>query len=95
MAKTIQVRVDYNLKASADMLFASLGLDTSTAIRMFLTASMESGGIPFRVGHKADRGAAIMEAIKHREAGGAFYTTDEFLAHMREAIAEGAGYADR
>jgi DNA-damage-inducible protein J len=46
MAKTIQVRVDDNLKDSADMLFASLGLDTSTAIRMFLVASMESGGIP-------------------------------------------------
>lgn len=48
MAKTIQVRVDDDLKDAADMLFASLGLDTSTAVRMFLIASMEAGGIPLR-----------------------------------------------
>jgi DNA-damage-inducible protein J len=50
MSKTIQVRVDEKLKDSADTLFASLGLDTSTAIRIFLVASTESGGIPFPVG---------------------------------------------
>jgi len=49
MAKTIQVRVDDKLKHSADMLFSSLGLDTSTAIRMFLVASLETNGIPFVV----------------------------------------------
>lgn len=35
MSKTIQVRVDDFLKQSADELFNSLGLDTSTAIRIF------------------------------------------------------------
>ncbi|MCR5261698.1 MAG: type II toxin-antitoxin system RelB/DinJ family antitoxin [Candidatus Gastranaerophilales bacterium] len=49
MSKTIQVRVDDVLKSNADNLFASLGLDTSTAIRMFLTISIENGGIPFEV----------------------------------------------
>lgn len=90
MAKTIQVRVDDKLKDSADVLFASLGLDTSTAIRMFLVASMEAGGIPFAITHNADRDSAIREAIVSRKAGARFYTKDEFLAHMREAIAEGA-----
>jgi DNA-damage-inducible protein J len=94
MAKTIQVRVDDQLKDSADTLFASLGLDTSTAIRMFLVASMESGGIPFAVTHKFDREAAILAAIEHRKAGKAFRTADEFLTHMREAIAEGANHAN-
>lgn len=90
MAKTIQVRVDDKLKDSADMLFTSLGLDTSTAIRMFLVASMEAGGIPFAVTHGSDRDSAIREAIETRKAGGHFYTKDEFLSHMKEAIAEGS-----
>ena len=49
MSKTIQLRVDDFLKSAADELFASLGLDTSTAIRMFLTMAVETGGIPFEV----------------------------------------------
>ena len=96
MAKTIQVRVDDQLKDSADTLFASLGLDTSTAVRMFLIAAMEMGGIPFAVMHSGaqmDRDAIIREAIARREAGERFYTKDECLAHMRAAIAEGANHA--
>lgn len=49
MSKTIQVRVDDFLKQSADDLFNSLGLDTSTAIRIFLTIAIENGGIPFEI----------------------------------------------
>ena len=51
MAKTIQVRVDDHLYESADMLFSSLGLETSTAIHIFLVASMRAGGIPFSITH--------------------------------------------
>lgn len=94
MAKTIQVRVDDKLKDNADVLFESLGLDTSTAIRMFLVASMEAGGIPFAVTHGADHDLAIREAIEYRKAGGHFYTKDEFMAHMREAISDGAKHAN-
>ncbi|MCL1952413.1 MAG: type II toxin-antitoxin system RelB/DinJ family antitoxin [Oscillospiraceae bacterium] len=94
MAKTIQVRVDDQLKDSADTLFASLGLDTSTAVRMFLIAAMEVGGIPFAVMHGAmDRDAAIREAIAYREAGGAFLTAGQSLANMRAAMKAGAGSA--
>ena len=93
MAKTIQVRVDDQMKDTADSLFGSLGLDTSTAIRMFLVASMEIGGLPFAVGHHIDRNNTIREAIARRKAGERFYTSDAFLTHMREAIAEGEKYA--
>ena len=92
MAKTIQVRVDDHLKDSADVLFASLGLDTSTAVRMFLVAAMAAGGIPFMVtnGLTMDRDETIRGAIARRIAGERFYTKEETLAHMRTAIAEGA-----
>jgi DNA-damage-inducible protein J len=92
VAKTIQVRVDDELKNSTDMLFASLGLDTSTAIRMFLVASMESGGIPFAVMHRVDRDTAIREAIDRRKAGTEFLTAEQSLANMRSAINAGAEY---
>ena len=49
---TIQVRVDDGVKAGADSLFTSLGLDTSTAIRMFIVAALDSCGIPFDVRKK-------------------------------------------
>ncbi len=89
MVKTIQVRVDSELKDSADMLFSSLGLDTSTAIRMFLVASTETGGIPFVIGHSVDRDATIREAVAFRKAGGQFLTAKQSLANMRAALKAG------
>jgi len=90
MAKTIQVRVDNQLKDSADMLFSSLGLDTSTAIRMFLVASLETNGIPFAVMRGADSDSIIREAINYRKAGGDFLSAEQSLADLRDAIKIGS-----
>ena len=49
MSKLLQVRIDDRLKAAADSLFTSMGLDTSTAVRMFLTAAIETRSLPFEV----------------------------------------------
>ena len=49
MAKSIQIRIDEATKMAADELFASLGMDLSTAVRMFLFASMRTNGLPFPV----------------------------------------------
>jgi addiction module RelB/DinJ family antitoxin len=49
MSKLLQVRLDDTLKAAADSIFASMGLDTSTAVRMFLTAAIETRSLPFEV----------------------------------------------
>lgn len=54
MSKVLQVRVDDKLKAAADEVFSSIGLDTSSAVRMFLTATVERRGLPFEPkGHVA------------------------------------------
>ena len=91
MATTIQVRVDDKLKESTDVLFKSLGLDTSTAIRMFLVASMEAGGIPFAIRRESpeERALRLHAAEIYRESGGYFLTKEESLANMRAAIARG------
>ena len=89
MAKTIQVRVDDQLKDSADILFSSLGLDTSTAIRMFLVASIEAGGVPFIVAHDAGSDAVVRRAVAYRKSGGAFLTAGQSLENMKKAIKAG------
>jgi DNA-damage-inducible protein J len=93
MAKTIQVRVDDQLKESSDELFSSLGFDTSTAVRMFLVASIEAGGIPFAVAHTRDRDAFIREAIAYRESGGTFLTAEQSIENMRGALRAGVDSA--
>lgn len=46
-ATNIQVRVDQALKVEAEQLFADIGLDMPTAIRLFLKQSVINNGIPF------------------------------------------------
>ncbi|MDR0764055.1 MAG: type II toxin-antitoxin system RelB/DinJ family antitoxin [Synergistaceae bacterium] len=45
----IQVRLDESVKREADALFADLGLDTPTAIRIFLNQAIRHEGMPFEV----------------------------------------------
>ena len=52
MASTIQVRVDDEIKSKADMLFKDLGMDTTTAIRIFLTQAIANAGFPFEIKKK-------------------------------------------
>ena len=47
MTRAIQIRVDENLKRDADLVFDDLGLDTPTAIRLFLTEVVSTQSIPF------------------------------------------------
>jgi DNA-damage-inducible protein J len=65
---TIQVRVDDNVKSAADSLFSALGLDTSTAVRMFIFAAIESDGIPFEVKRSRNRkpNAELREAMEEK-----------------------------
>ena len=45
----IVVRVDDRLKDESSLLFKSLGLDMSTAIKMFLIQSVKTQSIPFEI----------------------------------------------
>jgi DNA-damage-inducible protein J len=49
MSKLLQVRIDDKLKADADVVFSSMGLDISAAVRMFLMATVETRRLPFAV----------------------------------------------
>lgn len=43
----LQIRVDEELKNQANAIYNELGIDLSTAVRMFLKKSVIEGGIPF------------------------------------------------
>ena len=45
----ISIRMDADLKAQADALFAELGMNLSTAFNIFVRQSLREGGIPFAV----------------------------------------------
>jgi len=48
---TIQIRVDDEMKAAADFLFNNFGLDTSSAIRIFLSTSLANWLLPIKTNH--------------------------------------------
>ena len=80
---TIQVRVDSNTKTAVDALFLSLGLDTSTAVRMFLVASLEHNGLPFPVKRRAvqtDLQEAIEDTRLRHNLNGSLQTAEGAVA---------------
>ena len=84
---TIQVRVDDSTKTAVDSLFSSLGLDTSTAVRIFLMASLENNGLPFPVQCPAimsDLQEAIKDTRLRRNLHGPFKTAEGAVASMLE-----------
>ena len=50
----INVRIDDDLKNSADKLFEELGLNIPTAIIMFIRQAVRQGNIPFEITTKVD-----------------------------------------
>ncbi len=84
---TLQIRIDDTLKKQADMLFSSLGLDTSTAILIFLNASIENAGIPFSIQHR-DIPYSLQEAVYdsrfRRNLNGPFDDPEDAVASMLE-----------
>jgi DNA-damage-inducible protein J len=50
---TITIRVDSDVKKQAQSIFASLGLDMTTAINVFLHQAIQTRGIPFSIVEQA------------------------------------------
>ena len=68
MATTnINVRVDTELKRSAEELFDDLGLNMSSAINMFLKSAVNYDGIPFEVKRNIPNSETIAALSEYRE----------------------------
>lgn len=67
MAKTanINIRIDPEIKSSAEKLFASFGITITDAVNIFLRKSIMEGGLPFEMKqprYNAETEAAMAEA---------------------------------
>ena len=92
MATTnINVRVDSELKKSAESLFSDLGLNMSTAITMFLKSAVSHEGIPFEVKRltpNADTKAALEEYSEMKKNPGSYKRYDSFESLMDEVLSD-------
>ena len=82
---TFQMTLEDNLKADVDELFASLGLDTAAAVRIFFKACMSRNGIPFAVEHYKTPESlqeAINDARTKKNLYGPFDTAQEAVESM-------------
>ena len=71
----VTFRVDENLKAKADALFADLGMSLSTAFNIFLRQSVREQQIPFAISRNIPNAvtlAAMDSAEKEEELYGPF-----------------------
>ena len=86
---TIQIDVDDYKKESLDYLFTTLGLDTVTAVRIFLSASLANDGFPFQVKlgarEPSDEFRETMDDVRlRRNLHGPFDTVAEAMKALLE-----------
>ena len=72
----VQAKVEPELKSEVEKYFAEFGMDTSTAIRMFLKKVVQTRSIPFHIG--------IEEEVEYVEEK-SFEPTEEFGAYLLKA----------
>jgi DNA-damage-inducible protein J len=85
----LQLRIDDTLRKEASDIYAQLGLDLPTAIRMFLTRSVQVRGIPFSMilpeeDYKATAAITAMKRMSHdaEKAGVTDMTLEEINAEI-------------
>ena len=91
----LQVRIDDTLKNQASQVFENLGIDISTAVRMFLKRSVLDNGIPFRMTlpkepYSAERGYRAMKEISEsaKQNGLSEMTLEEINAEIEASRKE-------
>ena len=88
----IQVRIDDDLKNQATILYGEIGMDLSTAIRMFLKKSIQMGGIPFdtKIDEVTLKGIIAADRMRtiSEENGNSSMTLEEINEEIRLAREE-------
>ena len=79
----VRLRVDEKLKENAEVLFNNMGMTISEAIRMFLTQSVNSDGLPFRPHLKKPNNETIT-AFLEMNNNYTEYSLDEFSSYLTE-----------
>ncbi len=84
----VSFRIDTDLKNKADALFASLGLNMTTAFNMFLRQSVREGRIPFEATinvPNSDTIAAMIETLQlEKDPSTITYEVDDALKELKK-----------
>ena len=84
-SSNMNIRMDNEVKAQAQVLFAQFGLDMTTAVNMFLRQAIRERGIPFQL--RLEPGTLLEQAIRDVEEGrvyGPYKTAKEAISAMLE-----------
>lgn len=91
----VQMRIDTQLRDEANNLFDRLGLDMTTAVKIFLKKCLAEGGIPFDVKtkdsrHSSPEGMAAFLALRKQaeENGLTGMSLDDINAEINATRAE-------
>jgi len=79
VASNINIRVDNNTKKEAQSLFASLGMDMTTAINIFLKQAIRQRCIPFAIKEEPEIKAPKPGCMK-----GKIWMADDFDAPLED-----------
>ncbi|EOH90939.1 type II toxin-antitoxin system RelB/DinJ family antitoxin [Enterococcus pallens] len=67
------IRIDDNLKKEADEMFDEIGMNTSVAVKIFLTKFVKTGKFPFEI--------EVVDYQPNSETKQAFEETAEMIKH--------------
>ena len=91
----VQMLIDTQLRDNANTLFDSLGLDMTTAVKIFFKKCLAEGGIPFEVKtncnfHRSESGMAAFLALRKQAENNGLtgMSLDEINAEISAARAE-------
>jgi addiction module RelB/DinJ family antitoxin len=63
MTTTLQVRMDASLRKDAEAVFKEIGVDATTAVRMFFSKVVRTKSIPFDLNVEKDQAQAHLEDL--------------------------------
>lgn len=83
---TIQLRIDLKTKEQASETFEKMGLDLSSAIKLFLTQAIMTQSIPFQIitenGYTPEYEESILREMKSTKGDKKFNTVKELMADL-------------
>lgn len=88
MSTMLQVRIDDDLKTQAALVYDQLGIDLSTAVRMFLKKSVAVNGIPFEVKNDSSANRAMAAINNMRKTAEKNGLSDMSLDEIDNIIAK-------
>lgn len=82
----INIRMDTELKAQAEQLFADLGLNMTTAVNMFVRQAIRQQGIPFPISRmpNAETRTAMQDTLDGKNLSGPYSSASALFSALED-----------